>query len=490
MRPRKLRHDARTQSKSKLTSGNAHERERTPHTGSTLRTSAPQDSQHLAQRARYALSSGNSWNEAVSAGAPHAVSVHGVLGASSELKRALSGVGPVVEKLLAEEAVTDVLINSSHAIWVDRGAGLEKVGHHRGSFADDSEVRRLAVRMAAVAGQRLDDQQPIVDGTLPGGIRLHAVLAPLGSEGTLISLRRHRPHSFTLEQMAELGTFPPQLVPLLDAAVAQHANMMISGSTGSGKTTLLAALLSRVSERERILVIEESAELQPQHPHVVHLQVRKANVQGAGLIDMSDLVKAAMRMRPDRLVLGECRGGEVRDVLSALNTGHEGGWATIHANSAEDVPARLVALGALAGMNEQVVAAQAASGLDGVLHIERTPHGRKLMGIAVFAREGSVLVAQPALTRVNEGWQAGPAWERLRARLKLSDATVGAIPRFVPYEAEQATYARQASARSPCDHAAGDQALIDPHAESIASADVSLENSRLSRRARHRASKE
>lgn len=441
-----------------------------PHKRPVLTEGGANEEQLLTQRGRYALSAGDSWNEAVSAGAPHAVSVHGVLGASSQLKRALSGVGPVVERLLAQEEVTDVLINSSHAIWVDRGAGLEKVERHHGSFADDTEVRRLAVRMAAVAGQRLDDQQPIVDGTLPGGIRLHAVLAPLGSEGTLISLRRHRPHSFTLEQMAALDTFPTQLVPLLDAAVAQHTNMMISGSTGSGKTTLLAALLSRVSERERILVIEESAELQPQHPHVVHLQVRKANVQGAGLIDMSDLVKAAMRMRPDRLVLGECRGGEVRDVLSALNTGHEGGWATIHANSAEDVPARLVALGALAGMNEQVVAAQAASGLDGVIHIERTPEGRKLMGIAVFEREGNMLVARPALTRRGESWEAGRGWERLRTRLKLSDEMVAAIPGL----AQGADVSQELGADVTVSRGA----------------DVSPARSRPSRRARHRAKEE
>jgi len=205
--------------------------------------------------------------------------------------------------------------------------------------------------------------------------------------------------------------------PIVDAMVESKANVIVSGATGSGKTTLLSAILGEVSASERILVIEESSELRPAHPHVVHLQIRRANVQGKGEVTMSELVRAAMRMRPDRIVLGECRGAEVRDVLSALNTGHEGGWATVHANSAADVPARLVALGALAGMGESVVAAQASSALDAVLHIERSGSRRRLSQIAVLEREAGELHAQVALECARQTAVKGPGWLRLAERI-------------------------------------------------------------------------
>ena len=278
---------------------------------------------------------------------------------------------------------------------------------------------------AAACGQRLDDSSPIVDGTFPDGLRLHAVLPPLAAEGTLISLRAHRPVSFTLAELAEGGMFDGFALRLLLALVAHRANVIVSGATGSGKTTLLAAVLGEVPSDERILVIEESAELRPSHPHVVHLQVRRANVQGAGEVALSELVRAAMRMRPDRIVLGECRGAEVREVLTALNTGHEGGWATIHANSAADVPARLTALGALAGMGEDMVAAQAASALDAVVHIERRNGVRVLAQVAVLERRRGELTASVALEFEGKAVTRGPAWPRLAARVGM-DARAGA----------------------------------------------------------------
>ncbi len=217
---------------------------------------------------------------------------------------------------------------------------------------------------------------------------------------------------------------PESIRPLVDRLVSMRANVMISGATGSGKTTLLAALLAEIPASERILVIEESAELRPRHPHVVHLQVRHANVQGAGEVSMSDLVRAAMRMRPDRIVLGECRGSEVRDVLSALNTGHEGGWGTIHANSAIDVPSRLVALGALAGMEEPVVAAQAVSALDAVIHVERHGAHRQVWQIAVLERHGGELCAQDALVWNGREFVQGPGWSQLARRMGLDEEAV------------------------------------------------------------------
>lgn len=306
----------------------------------------------------------------------------------SSVANIIFGAGQTLNPLLDDPAVTDVLVNGSNGIWVDRGDGLTRIPDSKieSNLKNDAGVRALAVRLAATCGQRLDDASPIVDGTFSSGVRLHAVLPPLSAEGPLISLRTHRRKALTLAQLIANHSVHPDFAPILQAFVAKKANVIISGATGSGKTTFLNAMLQLVPVNERILIIEESAELRPNHPHIVHLQVRHANVQGVGEITMSALVRAAMRMRPDRIVLGECRGAEVRDVLSALNTGHEGGWATIHANSAEDVPARLIALGALAGMNEEAVAAQAASALDAVIHIRRQGNIRYVSEIGVLER--------------------------------------------------------------------------------------------------------
>ncbi|MDY5589746.1 MAG: TadA family conjugal transfer-associated ATPase [Arcanobacterium sp.] len=313
------------------------------------------------------------------------------------VRRELLGAGATLAPLLEDERTTDVLVNGPGQVWVDRGVGLEQVNCAGDpDLATESAVRALAVRLAARCGQRLDDASPIVDGTFPSGVRLHALIPPLSATGTLISLRTHRAQVLTIAELVSSGALAPELAPLIRALVLKKANVIISGATGAGKTTFLNSLLSLVPPTERIAIIEEAAELAPRHPHVVHMQVRHANVQGVGEISMSTLVKAAMRMRPDRIVLGECRGEEVRDVLSALNTGHEGGWATIHANSAADVPARLVALGALARMAEETVAAQAAAALDAVIHIRRSGQCRYIAQIATFVREQGSLRAVPA----------------------------------------------------------------------------------------------
>ncbi|MDP9806244.1 pilus assembly protein CpaF [Trueperella bonasi] len=337
----------------------------------------------------------------------------------TQVRHELIGAGPVIAPLLEEAAVTDVVVNGTD-VWVDRGDGMHRV--ENSGIDSEEEARALAVRLAASCGQRLDDASPIVDGTFPSGVRLHAVIPPLSAEGTLISLRTHRARVLSLEDLADGGSIAGKLVPLVKRLVSSRANVLISGATGAGKTTFLNAMLTLVPENERILVIEESAELRPSHPHVVHLQVRKANVQGAGEVTTSDLVRAAMRMRPDRIVLGECRGAEVRDVLGALNTGHEGGWATIHANSTGDIPARLVALGALADMTEPTVAAQAAAGLDAAIHVRRSGSRRYLSEIAVFERRGGLLAA-PIAARVSpEGAvEYGEAWQRLAERLDAKD---------------------------------------------------------------------
>lgn len=337
----------------------------------------------------------------------------------AQVRHELIGAGPVIAPLLEDAAVTDVVVNGTH-VWVDRGEGMEVVADS--GLGGEAETRALAVRLAASCGQRLDDASPIVDGTFASGVRLHAVIPPLSAEGTLISLRTHRTRVLAVDELADGGSIARELEPLVRRLVAGKANVLISGATGAGKTTFLNAMLTLVPGNERIIVIEESAELRPTHPHVVHLQVRKANVQGAGEVTMSDLVRAAMRMRPDRIVLGECRGAEVRDVLGALNTGHEGGWATIHANSTQDIPARLVALGALADMAESTVAAQAAAGLDAAIHVRRSGARRYLSEISVFERRGGELVA-PVAVRVGADGAVtyDEAWERLLERLDAKD---------------------------------------------------------------------
>lgn len=334
-----------------------------------------------------------------------------------------------LQVLLDDPTVTDVLVNGPTDVWVDRGSGLVRAQVDLGT---DDDVRDLAVRLAAAGGQRLDDASPTVDARLPDGTRLHAVLAPLCPSGAVVSLRTLRAQAFALDELADAQTVPAGWVPVLEALVAGRASYLVSGATGSGKTTLLASLLSVVAPTERIITIEEARELVPAHPHVVSLTARRANVEGTGGVDLADLVRTALRMRPDRIVLGECRGAEVRDVLTALNTGHAGGSATIHANTARDVPARLEALAALAGMPADALVAQVVSAFDAVLHLRRgsvrrppggslTTASRHLEEIAVVGRapDGHLEVT-PALTWDGHSTPLRhPGWEQLAHRLGL-----------------------------------------------------------------------
>lgn len=334
-------------------------------------------------------------------------SVGAVLGDSrvleiTELLRAeISGAGPL-DGLLREEGVTDVLVNGPAEIWVDRGFGLERSAVR---FRDESAVRALAQRLATAAGRRLDDAVPYVDARLAGGVRLHAVLPPISPAGTVVSLRVPAARPFTLDDLVTSASIPAELVRWIEAIVAHRLAFLITGGTGSGKTTVLGALLSIVDARDRIVVVEDSSELRPRHPHVVRLEARTANVEGIGRVGMADLVRQALRMRPDRLVVGEVRGAEVADLLSALNTGHEGGCGTLHANSADEVPARLEALGVSAGMSRDAVHAQAVSALHVVLHLIREPNGqRRVAQIHVTHRSPSGhLLTRPAFLISRDG---------------------------------------------------------------------------------------
>uniref|UniRef100_UPI000839127E CpaF family protein n=1 Tax=Kribbia dieselivorans TaxID=331526 RepID=UPI000839127E len=230
-----------------------------------------------------------------------------------------------------------------------------------------------------LAGRRLDDAQPWVDGLLPGGVRLHAILPPVVAGGAHISLRVPRRVSPSLDELTSWGMATAAQTRTLRAIIADRVAFLVCGGTGSGKTTLLSALLAEIPTAERLLVVEDVRELRIAHEHTVYLQSRPANVEGAGAVTMVDLVRQALRMRPDRLVVGEVRGAEVRDLLMALNTGHEGGCGTVHANGARDVLPRLEALGALAGMGPEVVQAQVRSALQAIVHVRRDDDGARVV---------------------------------------------------------------------------------------------------------------
>ena len=334
------------------------------------------------------------------------------------LQSEIVGAGPL-EPLLRDPSVTDVLVNAPDEVWVDRGDGLERAGVR---FPDDRAVRRLAQRLAAPTGRRLDDAQPWVDARLPDGVRLHAVLPPVAPAGTCLSLRRARGRVFTLDELVAAGSLPPDGVELLCALVASRQSFLVTGGTGTGKTTLLSALLSLVDARDRLLLVEDAGELAPAHPHVVRLEARPPNLEGAGAVSLRDLVRQALRMRPDRVVVGEVRGAEVVDLLAALNTGHEGGCGTLHANSAGDVPARLEALATVAGLDRAALHSQLAAGLRLAVHLARTRSTgrRRVAEISLLDRGSDGLVrAAPAW-----GWdgeasvgRAGAAWPVLQELL-------------------------------------------------------------------------
>ncbi len=306
------------------------------------------------------------------------------------LQTEMTGAG-VLDPLLAVPGVTDVLVTAPDTVFYDDGKGLRRSSIR---FADDAAVRRLAQRLALAAGRRLDDAQPWVDGVLAGlgppecTVRLHAVLPPVAASGTCISLRLLRPATQDLAGLTRAGAIAPGAAGIVRDIVSARLAFLVSGGTGAGKTTLLAAMLGAVDPAERIICIEDATELAPAHPHLVTLVARGANVEGAGEVTLRQLVRQALRMRPDRVVVGEVRGGEVVDLLAALNTGHDGGAGTVHANRPAEVPARLEALGAVGGLDAAALHSQLAAAVQVLLHVDRLRDGRRrLTEIAVLRKE-------------------------------------------------------------------------------------------------------
>jgi pilus assembly protein CpaF len=296
--------------------------------------------------------------------------------------------GPLTH-LVADPRTTDILVKGNNEVWIDLGSGLELTDV---SFASESEVRALAQRFALNTGRRLDEAHPYVDVPVADGIRMHAIIPPIARGSTQIAFRLIRNKQRSLADLVG-----EDISALLVDLLSQRRSILITGGTGAGKTTLLTALLGEVSPCERILIIEDTSELFPRHPHVVHLQARETNVEGAGAVTMRDLVRQALRMRPDRLVIGEVRGAEIVDLLAALNSGHDGAFATIHANSAEAIPARIEALGVAAGLDRVAVHSQLASAIEIIVHLRREKSRRFVSEISEIQVKNDGLCTVKAL---------------------------------------------------------------------------------------------
>ncbi len=342
----------------------------------------------------------------------YVVSDASVLTTVAALRRESRGAGPL-EALLRTPGVTDVLVNGPGAVYIDRGAGLEPTDLR---FDSEDEVRRLAVRLAAMVGRRLDDGRPYVDARLPDGTRVHAILGCLAEQGTCLSLRVPSRVRLGLDDWVGNGSLTPLGRELLLGLVLAKRAFLVAGGTGAGKTTLLGSMLAEAPPEERLLIVEDSRELDPGHRHVVRLEARPANAEGAGAVTLTELVRQALRMRPDRLIVGEVRGAELVDLLGALNTGHEGGCGTVHANSTEAIPARLEALGSLGGLGRAAVHAQVAAALDALVQVRRGPDGRRYVAeVATLEQNDAGLVRACAAASFDPGGRLtrGPGFGRL-----------------------------------------------------------------------------
>ncbi len=315
----------------------------------------------------------------------------------------LLGLGPI-EPLLKDESITDILVNGADTVFVERGGVLERVSTR---FQDEKHLMRIIQKVVSAVGRRIDESSPFVDARLSDGSRVNAIIAPLALDGSLLSIRKFAKIPISMQKLIDLGSVPEQMAEVLRAVVKSRRNVLISGGTGSGKTTMLNALSSFIDERERIVTIEDSAELQLQQSHVARLETRPPNIEGRGEVSQRDLVKNALRMRPDRIIVGEVRAGEAFDMLQAMNTGHDGSMTTVHANSSRDSLSRVEQMIGMSGIDMPVRAArnQIASAIHVVLQVSRLSDGRrKVTSLSeITGMEGDTITMQEIFRYKIEG---------------------------------------------------------------------------------------
>jgi pilus assembly protein CpaF len=312
----------------------------------------------------------------------------------SEVNHELFGLGPL-ETLLADPTISDILVNSYSSVYIERKGKLERTVV---SFKDDEHLRRVIERIVSTVGRRIDEAQPMVDARLPDGSRVNAIIPPLALDGPVLSIRRFGANPLTMPMLIENGALTKEIAILFEMCVKARLNILISGGTGAGKTTLLNALSAFIPAAERIVTIEDSAELQMQQPHVVRLETRPPNIEGKGEVTQRDLVRNTLRMRPDRIVIGEVRGGEAIDMLQAMNTGHDGSLTTIHANTARDSLSRLETMIQMTGMrlSDRAMRQQVASAINMVIQVARLTDGtRRITSISeITGMEGDTITMQ------------------------------------------------------------------------------------------------
>jgi pilus assembly protein CpaF len=352
------------------------------------------------------------------------------------------GYGPL-DALLHDTSVTEIMCNNHDDIWIERSGLIERTDL---VFADDSQYRQVIDKIVSAVGRRVDEASPMVDARLPDGSRVNAIIPPLAIHGSVLTIRKFSADPYTAKDLINFGTYTIDLVTVLEACVRAKLNVLVSGGTGTGKTTNLNVLSSFIPDGERVITIEDSAELQLQQPHVINLEARPANAEGQGEVRIRDLVKNALRMRPDRIIVGECRSGEALDMLQAMNTGHEGSMTTVHSNSARDGLSRLETMVLMAGFDLPVKAIreQIASAIDIILHVDRLPDGRRVVTsmTEVQGLEGETILLQDIFK-----YRFLPGGERGRPLGEL--VATGLRPKFMDKLVEREIEVPASSFRAP-----------------------------------------